>query len=263
MGRKKKAVQKKRKKEVKMVKKKKKFRIFDFIFFEEGQLGFWRWLPISKSKAMRFKHGQLEFRVYVEPKYSETFIFEPDLAHLYKGNHWVRALKVDVIIPTSIKLEKAIYNMYPPTSLIRKIAHPYRVLINSLCDIVRNDLGQWWITHRQWHPSTSPRDVLGGMHYIDSSGKSRQFLTRAAVNIKSRIPNKNELITKNRWKKIKQLINDQYRVDVAFVCLANAYYYYHRANYRVALIEAVIALERAIFKFVTKHLSSTYIKAMR
>lgn len=228
----------------------KKIDLVDFIFFKEGELGFWKWLPIGKSDAVKFTDGGVEFQVYVEPNYSETFTFKPNLKELSSSNHWVHALRVDVSFMVDDTVAGSIIRMNPPDELITKIAQPYRRLEYTLRDICRNDLGQWWLEHPKHDVEETDRDILGGMHVIDSSGRSKQFLTGAAIRFKSLIPKEKLLITQKHWEKIETLLVEGYKTDLALVCLANAKFLCHNQNYRIAMIEAVIALERAIFKFI-------------
>ncbi|MBA7514791.1 hypothetical protein ES705_06826 [subsurface metagenome] len=238
--------------------RKKRVKIYDFIFFENGSLGFWGWLPLGKANALKFRQNSLEFHVYVEPKYTETFHFTPDLSDLSNSNHWVRALKVDVYFDVTNNMLKAINRMNPPKMLIKKIAQAYRILNNSFRDIVRHDIGQWWTTHSFFRKSELPRDILGGMHIQCSHcDRSKQFLMGATVDFKSRIPRKGELISKRRWKKLEKLIGNQYRTDVALVCLANANAHYYSDNFRIALLEGTIALERAIAEYLPRYISKS------
>jgi len=101
---------------------KKRVKIYDFIFFENGSLGFWGWLPLGKANALKFRRNSLEFHLYVEPKYKETFDFKIDLNNLSNSNHWVKAMKVDVYFDASADMQKAIDKMDPPEILIKKIA---------------------------------------------------------------------------------------------------------------------------------------------
>jgi len=228
----------------------KKINLVDFIFFKEGELAFWKWLPIKKSDAIKVTDGNVEFQVYVEPNYPGTFTFKSNLKGLSSGNHWVHALRVDVSFKVDVAVAKAINKMNPPSELIAKIAKSYRRLEDTLRDICRNDLGQWWLQHPKHDIEETDRDILGGMHVINSLGRSRQFLTGAAIRLNSHIPKEKLLITQKHWKKLETLIVRGYRTDLALVCLANAESLHHNQNYRIAMIEAVIALERAIFTFV-------------
>jgi len=230
--------------------KDRKISLVDFIFFEEGGLGYWKWLPICKSEALRFTDGFAAFHVYADPNYSETFTFLPDIQNISTGNHWIRALRVDVLFMVDPALEEAIMAKEPPEELITRIASSYRHLEDALRDICRNDLGQWWLEHPIHDPEETDRDLLGGMHVIDNTGSSQQFPTGSAIRLKSQIPDEKLLITKEKWKTIEELIAQNYRTDVGLVCLANAEFLCHYQNYRLAIIEAVIALERAIFKYI-------------
>jgi len=155
--------------------------LVDCIFFEKGELGFWKWLPIRKSEALKFTDGTITFHVYADPNYSETFTFLPDLQNISAGNYWVHALRVDVSFMVDHALERAIMSQEPPEELITRIASSYRHLENALRDICRNDLGQWWVKHPSHDPDETDRDLLGGMHVIDMKGNPLQFLTGATI----------------------------------------------------------------------------------
>ena len=68
------------------------------------------------------------------------------------------------------------------------------------------------------------------------------------------MPNYNESIDENKWKKIQGLIINKYKSDLSFVCISNSKEYFWNGNFRMALIEAVIALERALYNNLENYL---------
>jgi hypothetical protein len=226
-----------------------RIRLVSFFFFNDEEVGFWKWLPQSKEQSIKFTKDAIDYYVLIDTNYEGTFAFKPDLDKINLGNASVCALKVIVEFNVDSKTKEAIDRHDPPADLISKIAPFYCTLEDSIRDIIRNDLGQYWVPHPYHHPEESEREILGGLHFYDpTTKKMEKFLYGATIRLECPIPDEQVLIDEMKWKKIETLINENYRSDLSLVCLSNAFSLYLEKNYRLALIEAVIALERALFK---------------
>jgi len=227
-----------------------------YFFFHGGNLCFWKWLPTSRDDALKFLVDSIRYEVYIDVGYSETFVNKPDLSEVGQSNTWIQALKVIVEFNTTSDVKKKVEEHNPPEELLSRIAHFFCILEDSIHDIIRNDLGQFWVSHPYHHPEEDERDILMGLRQRNPvTGKSEQFFYGGTIRLESRIPKEHEMIDKEKWEKLGKLIDRKYRSDLALVCLSNAYSLIREErNYRLALIEAVISLERAVFVHLAQYI---------
>jgi hypothetical protein len=231
-----------------MIEKQHKIKLVSFIHFDEEELAFLKWLPQSKEQSIKLSKDAIDYYVFVDTNYMGTFFSTPNLDEI-KDNARVRALKIIVEFDVDSQTKEAIDRHDPPAELISRIAPVYCVLEDSIRDIIRNDLGQYWVPHPYHHPEESEQNILGGLHFFNpTTKKMEQFLYGAILRLECTIPDHQVLIDEIKWKKIETLIDENYRSDLALVCLSNAFSLYREKNYRLALIEAIIALDRALFK---------------
>jgi len=182
-------------------------------------LGFWKWLPQLKEQSIKFTKDAIDYYVFIDTNYEGTFTLKPDLDKINLGNAWVSALKVIVEFNVDSKTKEAIDRHDPPAELISKIAPFYCTLEDSIRDIIRNDLGQYWVPHPYHHPEESEREIFGGLHFYNpTTKKMEQFLYGATVRLECPIPDEQILIDEMKWKKIETLIDENYLrfVDESF-----------------------------------------------
>jgi hypothetical protein len=241
----------------KMKAKRHKIKLVSFFFFDGAKLSFSEWLPQSKEQSIKFTKDDINYYIFVDENTPDTFKFKSNGGTVEFGN--VRGLlKVIVEFNVDAQTKDAIDRHDPPVELISRIAPVYCILEDSIRDIIRNDLGQYWIPHPYHHPEESERDILGGLHFYNTTTKKmEQFLYGATIRLECQIPDKQILIDEQKWEKIETLINENYRSDLALVCLSNAFSLFQEKNYRLALIEAIISLERALFKHLPELIPET------
>ena len=225
-------------------------------FFPNTPFVFWRWLPIGIENALNVDIDGIKFKMCVDLKYKETSVTgEIKPQDVPTTSHWIQAFFIYLTVPVDDATEPKLFQMNPPEELIAKLASAIRKFEALLYGIVRNEIGQFWLSNSHEIDSLSDRETLINMEILNQEKKWVQFCV-GTIKAKSPIPRSDILINKERWFQFKNLIENNYKSDLSLVFFRNAEKYLRGDNYRLAIVEACIALERAINVFIKDHLTS-------
>lgn len=115
-------------------------------------------------------------------------------------------------------------------------------------DLLRNQFEQYWLS------PTLPRDnkVWNDAEWLDSDGEWKPVFP-PTIYFVSRI--RKQGISKGDWEKFGSLLKHNSRTDMMWTMIANARMYLEIDNGRMAIVEAVAALEAALKQLLPKLLS--------
>jgi len=121
-------------------------------------------------------------------------------------------------------------------------------IYTKVIDLVRNYFGQYWIS------PTLPRDnkAWNNAEWLDSDGEWKPVF-RPIIYLKSHFQTNG--MSKENWEEFGNLLKHNYRSDMTRTMVANARAYLENDNGRMAVVEAVTALEAALKQILPKLLS--------
>lgn len=218
------------------------------ILFLDKDIAFLRFLPKNREDALRVAIGGIEFTAYVDLRAKGSTVGDVKEDEIPRGINRVLRFVVDIKVPVIDPNDPIWYKMDPPTQTIQELASAWRAFEANLYGIVRNELGQYWLPNSHEIESMPDRDLLVNLAIFDpETNQYRQFCT-GSVTFESRVPNLDWLIDSDRWKKLGTYIEAGYKPDLSLVFARNARSYLRQKEYRLAVVEACISLERAIAK---------------
>lgn len=206
---------------------------------------FWRWLPINEKDPLEVTIDSMRFRLFVNLKEMDSVFPPVEMDQIPRGNHWVNRIMVTIEVPVDDASNSIWYSMNPPVEFLSRIAKAWRVLESSFYAIVRNEIGQYWLPNSHEVEGLSDMELLTGMRIKQANGQWKQFC-RGLVSLDSPIPSKDEMVDSQRWHLMSELIKKNYKPDLSLVFLRNAQKHFRLKEYRIAIVEGCIALERAI-----------------
>ena len=115
-------------------------------------------------------------------------------------------------------------------------------------DLLRNQFGQYWLS------PTLPRDnkAWNNAEWLDSDGEWKPVFP-PTIYLESRI--RKPGMSKGDWDEFGNLLKHNSRSDMMWTMIANARVYLEIDNGRMAVVEAVAALEAALKQLIPKLLS--------
>jgi len=115
-------------------------------------------------------------------------------------------------------------------------------------DLLRNQFGQYWLS------PTLPRDnkAWNDAEWLDSDGEWKPVFP-PTIYLVSRI--RKQGMSKGEWEEFGNLLKHNSRSDMMWTMIANARVYLEIDNGRMAVVEAVAALEAALKQLLPKLLS--------
>jgi len=222
-------------------------------FFLESSIAFFKWLPTLQNDILKITIDDITLEIFIEIKYKETSDFGViEENKISMSNHWIKTLFIILNVPVDDASDNSFYELNPPPSILSKVVKTLRHFESSFYSIVRNDLGQYWLPNSHEIDSLKDEQILTNIQ-IFHSGKWIQFC-RDIILGESNFPIPDIQINQERWYQLKELITNRYRCDLSLVFYRNAEYYLRHKNFRVAMVEVCIALERAINTFIKNHM---------
>jgi len=204
--------------------------------FFDSPVAFWRWLPDDLNKEYEVNIEGVKIKACVHLDYKGTSIFPIDKNSM---NYWVNAMFLYLTVPVASTTDSSLYSLSPSNELRTFIEDILRRYIATLHGIIRNDIGQCNL-----HEG-SGGGILNTVEIMNPLGKWQQFCT-GLIGLRTTIPAADYCITQERWLAFKKLIEDDYRCDLSLVFYRNAESHLQNGDLRLAIVEACIALERAI-----------------
>jgi len=223
--------------------------------FLDYSVGFWRWLPDGLSNALEVEINGISIKTCVHLEYGETLSFPMNPEQISGSNSGIKAFFVYLTVPIADETDEDLYNLSPPEELLSSVATALKQHLSTLYGIVRNDIGQYRVQSPHEIQSLDIGQMLINTEIQNLEGKWVGFCVGKICG-KSPIPSPDDCIDKDRWFGFKELIESGYRCDLSLVFLRNAESYFYEGNLRLAIVEACIALERAISKFMPQFISS-------
>lgn len=218
-------------------------------FFTDNPFAFWRWLPDGLENALDITIQNVNFKMCVHLEYEETSDFKISPEDVPRGNHWIKAFLVYLTVPVEDDSDPNLYQMEPPDEVVSQVGSAIRQFEATLHGIVRNEIGQFWLHNSHKIDSLSDREILVNMQIMNPEGEWAQFCG-GSISLKSPLPSSDELINQERWLHLKELLESNYKSDLSLVFFRNAQLHLRKDNFRLAIVEACIALERAISIFI-------------
>jgi len=223
-------------------------------FFPDNIL-FWQWLPDGLENALNVDIDGIKFEMCVHLKYKHTSDLTIDTKAIHNTNHWIKAFFIYLTVPVDDTTDSKLYQLNPPEELKGKIAKAIRKFLSLLYGIVRNEIGQFWLSNYHEIDSLSDGEILLNTEILNQEKKWGFFCVGTVKGI-STMPSTDISINKERWFQLKDLIEQVYKSDLGLVFFRNAEKHLKDYNLRMAIVEACIALERTINVFIKDHLSS-------
>ncbi len=232
------------------------------LFFDRP-VAFWRWLPddINKEYEVNIEGVRIKACVHLEYEGTSTFkIVDKQM------NYWINGMFLYLTVPVENAADSTLYSLSPPCRLRAFIAGVLQRYIATLYGIIRNDIGQLNIQNSHEIEGLGDHEFLNTVEIMNPSGKWQQFCT-GLIALHSPIPTADYCITEDRWLEFKELIEQDYRCDLSRVFYRNAESHLRNGDLRLAIVEACIALERAISKympdFIPKNCNEKYLSTLR
>ena len=219
----------------------------------QSGIGFWCWLPYTQSDALVVEINGIQISLSVNIEHSGTSLHNIKIEDIPKGNHWIQTLIIHLEVPVENENDAGLYNMNPLPDLEQKIADTLRSFKSRFYNIIRNEMGQFWLPNSHHIDALSDREILTGTRIKAPNGKWIQFCP-GLISMNSMIPRSDLLINEARWKKLKKLIEMNFKPDLSMVFLRNARQHMADEEYRLAFVESCIALERAISIFLVERI---------
>jgi len=224
-------------------------------FFPDDSFAFWRWLPDGIENALEVNIQDVNFKICVHLEYKETSFHDICPENVAHGNHWIRAFFVYITVPVENDSNPVLYHMEPPDEVVSKVASAIQQFETSFYGIVRNEIGQYWLQNSHEIELLSDREILINLQIMNPEEKWVQFCA-STISLETPIPSSDELINRERWFQIKELLDNNYKPDLSIVFFRNAQLYLRKNDFRLAIVEACIALERAISKFIPSFITT-------
>lgn len=122
--------------------------------------------------------------------------------------------------------------------------------VNRLLSYVRSEKGQYWLVD---HP-VDPDRIASAFTLFRAKVKTEDtrwnlWQPTQTETIHAEIPDTSRFISRNDWKKLREFITSEKRIDFILELLARAEYLAKSGYHRSALTEAVTALEVALSRF--------------
>ena len=187
--------------------------------------------------------------------YKGTSFHDISPKDVHCGDHYIKAFIVYLEVPVEDDTGPNLYKMEPPVKIVSKVASVFRQFESLLYGIVRNEIGQFWLQNSHEVDLLSDSEILANIRILNTEEKWVQFYN-GSIPLKGQIPFPDELINKQRWFQIKELLENNYKPDLSLVFFRNAQAYFRKNDFRFAIVEACIALERAISKFIPSFIAT-------
>jgi hypothetical protein len=225
------------------------------ILYLDKPFAFLKWLPdgLDKTLEVNINGISISTRVHLEYGATSTFKIKPEEIPL--TNHKIDTLFVYLAVPVADETDLALYEMSPPRELRSYIANALKQYISTLYGIVRNDIGQYRVNNSHEIEFLDDDEILINTQVINPEGNWIQFCVGKLGLMSVIHRDADYYINQERWLSFKELIERNYRCDLSLVFYRNAQSYLHEGNMRLAIIEACIALERAIAMFMPQFIS--------
>jgi hypothetical protein len=226
----------------------KSIKLRKFLFLNKP-FAFLKWLPDGLDNALDLNINGINIKTCVHLEYNATSDFKIKPEEISRGNHWIKTFIVYLTVPVKDETDLNLYGMSPPRDLRSNIAIALKQYLSTLYGIVRNDIGQYWIQNSHEIESLEEDEILTNLEVMNPEGNWVQFCV-GKVGLMSVILNADYYINKERWLHLKELIERNHRCDLSLVFFRNAQSYLRAGNLRLSIIEACVALERAIAIFM-------------
>ncbi|MDX8385578.1 MAG: hypothetical protein R8M11_03565 [Gallionella sp.] len=231
--------------------------------FFDSSVAFWRWLPDDVNKEYEVNIEGVNIKACVHLDYEGTSTGKIDKNSM---NYWIDVMFLYLTVPVENAADSTLYSLSPPHRLRTFIAGVLKRYIATLHGIIRNDIGQRSIQNSHEIESWGDHAFLNTVEIMNPLGKWQQFC-RGLVALHTPIPTADYCITQERWLEFKELIEQDYRCDLSLVFYRNAESHLRNGDLRLAIVEACIALERAISKympdFIPKNHNEKYLSALK
>jgi hypothetical protein len=206
-------------------------------YFIDGAIGFWKWIPEGIDNALEVCIEDAKIKLCIHKSYSETSHHEIKEESIDKGNHFIKTFFMYIDLPYPDIDDDSLYEMNPPAELQTKLADIIRTFSASFYGIVRNEkIGQFELPNSHEIEALRDEQLLNNVEIKNKNGEWTDF--RLAVFYgEAPIPLPDTLLDKERWFKLKYLIEKKYRTDLSIVFFRNAQVHLKEHQFRIALIE--------------------------
>lgn len=226
----------------------KEIRLRKYLFLNEP-FAFLRWLPDGLENSLEVNIDGVTIKTCVHLDYDATSIFKIKPEEISRSNHWIETLFVYLTVPVEDETDLGLYGMSPPSELRSYIARVLRRHISALYGIVRNEIEQYKIHNSHVVEFLGDDEILLNTEVMNPDGSWTNFYG-GTLRLKSPIHGDDYCINQERWLGFKDLIESNHKCDLSLVFFRNAQSHFHDGNLRLAIVEACIALERAIAIFM-------------
>ena len=210
---------------------------------------FLKWLPDGLGNALEVNINGINIKTCVHLEYGATSDFKINSEEIPQSNHSIKTFILYLTVPVIDETDINLYGMSPPRDLSSSIAVALKQYLSILYGIVRNDIGQYWTKNSHEVESLDEDEILINIEVMNPRGHWVQFCV-GKIGLMSIIYGADHYINHERWLRLKELIERNHRCDLSLVFFRNAQSHFYHGNFRLAIVEACIALERAIAIFM-------------
>lgn len=213
-----------------------------------SEIDFFRWLPESQDEALTVRLPQYGMSLYVWVPPEKPFVFKwPTEADIVACS-WLRVLVTVEHISDGVRSEFSTYNAGdipegPVAEFLGTLYQTVLQMVQRICLFVRDELGQFTAQPLErtrdegWYAEVRAKGSLDGENWKRLRPPDGPLVTLFFWQ-------EERMITPTAWRRLEGFLNSDDDTELTRHLTANAKAYAFEGDYRSAVIDAAIALER-------------------